>query len=341
MLYATPDDIELTVPGGSCVAVAGPSGAGKTTLLRQIAGLTRPARGRIDCDGETWFDGERGIDRPAERRRVGFVFQDYALFPHLSAADNVRFGAPHADARTLLGRLGIDTATAARKPPTLSGGERQRVALARALARDPQVLLLDEPLSALDPRTRGHAARELRGVLAEVEAPAVLVTHLFAEAATLADEVAVLDGGRIVQRGTAAELSARPASAFVADFTGAVVLTGDAVSGRAGLTEVTLDGGGHAASTDSVRGRVALSVHPSEIALEPVDTEPTGSPLNHLRAQVVSITPLGNRVRVALSATQPLAAEITKESLERLRLAPGTEVLASWKATATRLAPLA
>src|SRR3954465_10047035 len=189
MLRVALDDLALTVAPGECITIAGPSGAGKTTLLRTIAGL-QPASGRIECDGEVWLDSARGIDVPAEDRRSGFVFQDYALFPHMSAVDNVRFGAAHgADATELLARLGIDADTAARNPPTLSGGERQRVALARALAREPAVLLLDEPLSALDPRPRARAARELKLALAGVAAPTLVVTHDFEEAATLGDEV--------------------------------------------------------------------------------------------------------------------------------------------------------
>src|SRR3954466_12733481 len=150
MLRTTLDRLDLAVEDRACLAIAGPSGAGKTTLLRQIAGLANPSTGRIDCNGEPWFDSEHALDLPAEGRRVGFVFQDYALFPHMSALDNVRFGASH-DARDLLERLGIDPAAAARKPGALSGGEPQRVALARALARSPAALLLDEPLAALDP----------------------------------------------------------------------------------------------------------------------------------------------------------------------------------------------
>src|SRR4051794_39736400 len=136
MLRVELDGVDLSVGPRRCVAIAGPSGAGETTLLRSVAGLTRPASGRIGCNGQTWFDSDRGIDLRAEDRPTGFVFQDYALFPHMSALDNVRFGAARAaaDPRALLERLGIDAATAARRPPTLSGGERQRVALARALA---------------------------------------------------------------------------------------------------------------------------------------------------------------------------------------------------------------
>src|SRR3954449_3384942 len=194
MLRVALDHVALEVRRGRCLAIAGPSGAGKTTLLRQVAGLA-PAHGRIECHDEVWLDSDGGVDAPAERRRTGFVFQDYALFPHMSALANVEFGAagPTNGAAALLDRLGIDAPTAARKPPSLSGGERQRVALARALARDPAALLLDEPLAALDPRTRAKAARELKAILASVAVPTLLVTHDFDEAAALGDEVAILD----------------------------------------------------------------------------------------------------------------------------------------------------
>jgi molybdate transport system ATP-binding protein len=332
--------VALEVEAGRCLAIAGPSGAGKTTLLRLVAGLAKPVRGRIVCGGETWFDSERGVDVPAERRRTGFVFQDYALFPHMTALANVEFGGDGGHAPAILERLGIDSATAARKPPALSGGERQRVALARALARDPAVLLLDEPLAALDPRTRARAARELAATLSTIDVPALLVTHDFTEAATIGDEVAILDEGRIVQRGAPSELGARPGSAFVADFTGAVVLTGTAAAGAGGLTVVALDGGGEAVSTDAGSGRVGVSVHPWDITLEPASTGQAGSARNHVRARVVSVTTIGNRARVALEAPQPLAAEITTASAEGLALRPGAEVTATWKATATRLVGL-
>jgi molybdate transport system ATP-binding protein len=337
VLRAALEEIELEVAPGACLAIAGPSGAGKTTLLRKVAGLA-PATGTVECNDETWLDTRRKVDVPTEQRRVGFVFQDYALFPHMSALANVEFGHGAAGAPELLERLGIDAATAARKPPSLSGGERQRVALARALARDPSVLLLDEPLAALDPRTRAHAARELRAILASVSAPTLLVTHDFDEAAALGDEVAILDNHRIVQRGPASQLAARPASAFVADLTGAVVLTGHASSGPGGLTAVALDGGGQIFSTDEGQGAVGASVHPWDIAL--AATAPAGSTNNHLPARVESVTTIGNRARVGLHAAQPLAAEITAASAERLHLHPGSLVVATWKATATRLVPL-
>jgi molybdate transport system ATP-binding protein len=177
-------------------------------------------------------------------------------------------------------------------------------------------------------------------MLAEVEVPALLVTHDFAEAALLADEVAIVDRGKVVQRGSAAELAARPVTAFVADFAGAVVLTGMARPGPEGLTTVELDGGGEIRSSDTRRGRVALSVYPWEITLEPPSEPSHGSALNRIQARVTTVTAVGNRVRVGLAGVQPLAAEVTQASLGSLHLEPGAEVIAVWKATASRLTDL-
>jgi len=336
-------DVELAVDRGECLALAGPSGAGKTSILRVAAGLLRPERGRVAANGDAWLDTERGLDVPAEQRRCGYVFQHYALFPHLSAWQNVAYplrGLSRTERRArateLLERFGLAGRADAR-PHTLSGGERQRVAVARALARAPEVLLLDEPLSALDARTRAAAARELAGVLRESEAPTLLVTHDFTEAAQLGDRVGIIDRGCVVQLGTPSELAATPRSAFVADFTGAVVLTGVASRGRGGLTRVELDGGGTITSTDAGEGAVAVSVYPWEIAIEPAGEEPHGSAENRLSAEVVSITTVGNRVRLALTRPQPLVAEVTLISVERLGLHAGDQVVAAWKASATRL----
>ena len=335
-------EVELRIEGRSCIAIVGPSGAGKSTVLRIVAGLRHPDPGRVAVGGETWLDSDRGVDLPPEERACGFMFQEYALFPHLSAWRNVAFGISghraerRGRALELLRRFGVADLAEAR-PGSISGGERQRVALARSLERDPSVLLLDEPLSALDTRTRAHAARELASAVKAAGVPAIVVTHDFAEAALLADEICVMDVGRIVQRGTAAELSARPASAFVADFAGSVVLTGTAHRQRQGLTEVQLDGGGQVRSTDEAQGPVAVSVFPWEIGLEQADATPHGSALNWLAVEVVSVTEVGNRVRVGLAAPQPLVAEITAESTRALRLRPGIQAVATWKATATRL----
>ena len=331
--------VALEVAEGECLALAGPSGAGKTTVLQTVAGLFRPERGLVSC-GDVWLDTGRGVDLAPERRRCGYVFQDYALFGHLSAWRNVAYGISGKDRRAraheLLERFGLSERASAR-PAQLSGGERQRVALARALAREPRVLLLDEPLSALDPRTRAAAARELIAVLAEAGVPTLLVTHDFAEAALLGDRVGVIDGGAIVQLGPAAELSARPASAFVADFTGAVVLTGVASPGPDGLTRVALDGGGEIVSTDREEGPVGASLYPWELVLEPGSAP--SSAQNHLSCEVVSITEIGGRARVGLLAGQPLVAEVSVVAVRSLELAPGTRVTATWKAAATRLAP--
>jgi molybdate transport system ATP-binding protein len=338
-------DLTAEVPAGGCLALAGPSGAGKTSVLRVAAGLLRPGRGRVACGERVWLDTGRRIDLPPEERRCGYVFQEYALFPHLSAWQNVAYPlrGSRAERRErageLLERFGMGALIDA-SPRTLSGGERQRVALARALARRPDALLLDEPLSALDARTRASAARELGAILREVEAPALLVTHDFAEAAQLGDRVGIVDAGRIVQRGTPSELAGSPASAFVADFTGAVVLTGTARLGPDGLTVVDLDGGGAVVSTDAGGGAVAASVYPWEIAIEPPGTERPGSAQNRLEVDVLSVTTLGNRVRLALAGPQPLAAEITQAAARELHVEAGARVTATWKAAATRLVPV-
>ncbi|MBW3652452.1 MAG: ABC transporter ATP-binding protein [Actinobacteria bacterium] len=339
-------DAALEVPAGSCLALAGPSGAGKSTLLRIAAGLLRPQHGRVTCGDDVWLDTASGRQLAPELRACGYVFQDYALFGHMAVWQNVAYGLRgmaraerRRRAEELLARFGI-AHLADGRPRTLSGGERQRVALARALAPKPRVLLLDEPLSALDARTRASASRELAGVLRDTGVPALLVTHDFTEAAVLGDRVAVIDGGRIVQQGTAGELAAAPRSAFVADFTGAVVLTGVARPGRGDLTVVDLDGGGIAMSTDRGTGAVALSVHPWEISLEPAGARGEGSAQNHLDAEVITVTHVGNRVRVGLAAPQPLVAEITGAAVGGLHLAPGVRVTATWKATATRLVSL-
>jgi molybdate transport system ATP-binding protein len=336
-------NVAFEVPAGQCLALAGPSGAGKTSVLRVAAGLLRPDRGLVEAAGETWLDTERGIDLPPEQRSCGYVFQEYALFPHLTASQNVAYPmrgmsrpARRERALGLLERFGLG-ALADSRPRALSGGERQRVAVARAVARSPGVLLLDEPLSALDARTRAGAARELTEVLREVEVPSLLVTHDFSEAAQLGDRVGVIDAGEVVQEGSPSELAAAPRSAFVADFTGAVVLTGVAAGGPDGLTRVRLDGGGEAVSTDFAEGPVAATVYPWEIAIEPADEAPHGSAQNRLAAEVISVTTVGNRVRVGLAASQPLVAEITAESAERLELRAGGRATATWKATATRL----
>jgi molybdate transport system ATP-binding protein len=319
--------------GAETVALVGPSGAGKTTVLRAVAGLVRPDAGRIALGSEVWFDGARGVHRPPEERSVGYVFQDYALFPHLNVERNVAFGG-RARAGELLERFRIEHLARAR-PRELSGGERQRVGLARALARDPDVLLLDEPLSALDAHTRASVRLELAGLLRELRLPTLLVTHDFEDAAVLADRIGVLLEGRLLQLGTAAELVAAPANGFVASLTGGNLLRGRALGLADGLTEVVLEDGGVVYSTEAAEGAVGVVVQPWDVAL--ARRQPDDSALNHVRAPITSLVPVGNRVRVRVG---PLTAEVTKASADRLELGVGEIVVASFKATGTRLVPL-
>jgi molybdate transport system ATP-binding protein len=327
------------VAPGTCLALAGPSGAGKTTALRALAGLVRPGRGRIACADDVWLDTAAGIDRPPEQRGVGMVFQDHALFPHLRAWANVAYALRgsraerRSAAEALLERVGLRERSEAR-PADLSGGERQRVALARALARNPAVLLLDEPLAALDARTKAAAAALLASTLRDTGVPTVLVTHDFVQAAQLAGRVAVIADGRIVQTGTPSELAAAPANGFVADFTGAVVLTGTAEG-----SFVTLDHGAGVHTATPAHGAVAVTVHPWDIVLADPDTPPYGSARNRLPATVSSVTAIGERVRVGLDAGQPLVAEVTPDAAAQLRLQPGRPVLAVFKASAARVVP--
>lgn len=249
--------------------LVGPSGSGKTSLLRAVAGLERPHAGRISLAREVWFDARENVRLSAERRRVGYLPQDYGLFPHLDVAGNVRF-AGQRDRPDLLRRFGISHLARAR-PRQLSGGERQRVALARALARDPRVLLLDEPFGALDALTRQQVRDELSDLLADVQLPTLLVTHAFEDATALGHRVGVIDQGRLAQIATAAELLCTPASATVAALTGANLLDGHATPARSGTT-VALSGGGRLASTAKATGPVQIAIHPWELELADRET---------------------------------------------------------------------
>jgi molybdate transport system ATP-binding protein len=323
-------DVELALDvAAETVALVGPSGAGKTSVLRAVAGLARPTRGVIACGEETWFDSERSIDVRPEDRSVGYVFQEYALFPHLTVQQNVTFGGGRAD--RLLSRLRIEH-LARTKPAELSGGERQRVAVARALARSPRVLLLDEPMAALDPHTRGSVRAELHDLLRELRLPALLVTHDFEDAAALADRIGVLAEGRLRQLGTPQDLLGSPADPFVARLAGANVLSGVAAEMANGLTGVLLDAGPTIFAADAGSGRTDVVVYPWDVSL--AREAPDDSALNHVRDEIVSLTPLGNRARVRLKL---LTAEVTTASIERLGLVPGDPVVASFKATQARL----
>ncbi len=321
--------LRLSLEVRSTVALVGPSGAGKSTVLNAIAGLVEPSGGRIACGGETWFDAERRVSLPPERRRVGLVFQDYALFPHMTVRENVEYAGRHA-VDDYLDRFGIRSLAGAR-PAALSGGERQRVALARALAREPAVLLLDEPLAALDAHTRATVRAELRQVLAGLDIPTLLVTHDFEDAAALADHVGVIVEGKLRQSGTPAALVARPADPFVASFTGANLLRGEP-DGEGGRTRIRLADGTRVTTGDDEPGATTLAVYPWDITVS--RARPDDSAMNVIAGTITTITELGNRARVTLG---PISAEITGESLRRLGLAVGDTAYASFKATGTRV----
>ncbi len=327
-------ELALDVARGRTVALVGPSGAGKTTVLRSVAGLVPSCRGSVTVGGVTWLDSERGLCLSPEERSVGLVFQDYALFPHLNVEQNVAF-ARRSPAAPLLERFGIGHLAAA-KPREISGGERQRVALARALAREPQVLLLDEPTAALDAHTRSTVRAELRLMLREIALPTLLVTHDFEDAAALAELVGVVADGKLVQLDTPTALVESPASPFVASFTGGNLVPGLASPGPNGLAVIVLEAGSVVYSTDTEEGRVGVVVHPWEISVARVP--PADSTLNHVAAPIGAMTPAGNRMRIRVG---PLVAEVTAASSDRLGLAVGDVVVASFKATATRLVPLA
>jgi ABC-type sulfate/molybdate transport systems ATPase subunit len=307
------------------VALVGPSGAGKTTVLRAVAGLVRPRGGRITLGDEVWFDAARGVHLPPERRSLGYVFQHYALFPHLSVRANVAYGA-REPVEPLLERFGLGRLARAR-PREISGGERQRVALARALARRPRVLLLDEPLSALDPDTRAGVRNDLREVLAGLRLPTLLVTHDFHDAAALASRVGVLQAGQLVQLDTAAALLRDPADAFVARLTGANVLPGVSVPGEDGVCVVTLVSGGSIRAPGRVQGSVDVVVPPWEVSLG----DGSDPALNTLTGVVGPIVELGGRLEVRvgpISALLPVGVHPPD---------PGSAASVRWPVASTRL----
>jgi len=325
-------DVALSI-GAETVALVGPSGAGKTTVLRAIAGLRKPDRGRIALGERAWFDSEARIDLPPEARSVGLVFQEYALFPHLTVRANVAFGG-ETRVDDLLERFHIAHLAKA-KPATLSGGERQRVALARALARDPTVLLLDEPLSALDAHTRGVVRDELQDLLRELSLPALIVTHDFGDASALADRIGVVIDGRLRQIGTARELIDQPADVFVVSLTGGNLLRGVARSRSGGGSEIAMDGGGVVLSDARADGRVAVAVYPWEIALRSPGTPADAT--NEIVAPIVSLTAEGGRVRVRMG---PVTAECSTEDVEALGLHRGDPATACFSPASARLIAL-
>lgn len=327
-------DVALDAGPGEVVAVLGPNGAGKSTLLRALAGLLPLTGGRVELGGRVLEGG--GVRVPPQDRRVGVVFQDYRLFPHLSALDNVAFGlratgqgraAARAAAGEWLDRLGLAGLERSR-PDRLSGGQAQRVALARALCTSPDLLLLDEPLAALDVTTRLEVRAQLQRRLAAFEGVALLVTHDPLEALSLADRLVLLEDGRVTQDGSAAEIARRPRTAYAARLVGLNLFHGTARGGR-----LQVRGGGELVLGDHDLDGPALAVaRPSSVLLE--RHRPTGSSArNVLVGRVASVEGLGERVRVTVASSPPVLADITAEALAELKLVAGDEVWVSLKAT--------
>jgi molybdate transport system ATP-binding protein len=325
--------VGFTAEPGHTLAVLGPNGAGKTTLLHCLAGLIALDDGRITLGDQVLDDPNQRVFVPPERRSIGFVYQDYLLFQHLSARDNIAFGlrargSSKARARDVadewLARFSLLSKKHA-KPRELSGGQAQRIALARALAPSPNLLLLDEPLAALDVRTRGAVRRDLRQHLASFSGVRVLVTHDVLDAAALADRLVMLEDGRVVQTGTFADVAAHPRSRYVADLFGVNLLRGDARGDH-----VDLDGA-ELAAVDAGYGESFVVIHPHSVAV--YVSRPEGSPRNVWPGRVDSVESLGNRVRVRILGPVPLVAEITSAALSDLQLVQGSQVWASVKAT--------
>jgi molybdate transport system ATP-binding protein len=333
-------EAELAVATGELVVLLGPNGAGKTTLLRALAGLLDLRHGRVVLDGAVLEDTAAGIRVATEQRPVGFVFQDYLLFPHLSALENVAFGLRarglgRAEARrraaAWLDQVGL-AAHAGARPRALSGGQAQRVALARAMVGEPRLLLLDEPLAALDAATRTEVRRDLRRRLAAFGGTRLLVTHDPLEALALADRLVVLEGGRVTQTGRPAEVSGHPRSRYVAELVGVNLYRGRADGGT-----VQLDGGGRLVAAGDHRGEVFAAVHPHAVALH--RRPPEGTPRNVLAGTADTLDVVGDRVRVRVAGPVPIVAEVTPAAAGELRLADGGPVWASVKATEVTVYP--
>jgi len=328
--------VAFAVAPGEVLGVLGPNGAGKSTLLSALAGLTPLSVGRVTLAGHVVDDAGTGAFLEPAARPVGFVFQDYRLFPHLSVLDNVAFsprvrGLGRQPAREMahvwLQRLGL-AALADRRPRELSGGQAQRVALARALAGHPALLLLDEPLSALDAQTRLDVQGELRTHLSDFAGPCLLVTHDPLDALVLADRLLVLESGRVVQQGSPAEVARRPATEYVARLVGLNLYAGVAEG-----SQVTVAGGGTFVVPDHHQhGDVLVAVRPSSVV---VSTQPldTSSVRNVWPATVTGLTLLTDRVRLDLAGRPPTVVDVTPAAVADLGLAPGSEVWLAVKAT--------
>ena len=329
-------DLRLPVDEARVTVLYGPSGSGKTTLLRMIAGLADPDEGEISFAGAPWFVA--GASMPPQKRRAGFLFQDYALFPHLTVAGNIGFGVREpSDAAALIERFGL-LELAGRYPRQISGGQQQRVALARALAAKPSLLLLDEPLSALDPATRARTRAELRRSLVDSGAPAIVVTHDRTEAITLADWVAVVAGGSIRQAGPAQQVFAHPADAEVAESLGIENIVAAEVAGRAnGVLRLEVGGAQLECVDAGEEGSVIACIRAEDVALAAADTNATSSARNRLRGRVREVNLEGALARVELDCGFALTAVLTAQSASAMSLVSGSRVDAVIKATAIHL----
>ncbi len=328
--------VSLEAAPGQVLGLLGPNGAGKSTLLSAVAGLTPVSSGRITLAGLVMDDAEAGTFVEAAGLPIGFVFQNYRLFPHLTVADNIAFsprarGRGRQEARAVasqwMARLGL-AELAGREPAQLSGGQAQRVALARALAGEPSLLLLDEPLSALDAGTRLDVQAELKAHLASFAGPCMMVTHDPIEALVLANRLIVLEGGRIVQEGTPAQIARQPATDYVAKLVGL-----NLYRGRADRGQVALDGGGSFVIADQSRhGDVLVAVRPSAIGVSTQRPE-SASARNTWPATITGLTMLADRIRLDLDGPPVALADVTPAAVAELSLDPGSRVWLSAKAT--------
>jgi len=335
-------DLELEGGDSRVLVLFGPSGSGKTTILRCLAGLDRPEEGSIRFGDEVWFDAATGVNRPPQARRLAYVAQDYGLFPHLTVEENVRFGM---DAKRSAAMLRIESilervhlrGMAGRLPAQLSGGERQRVALARALARDPALVLLDEPLAALDLPLREPMRQELRQFLRSIDVPSVIVTHDRVDALALGDRMAVLSGGFIRQVGSVPDVFSRPSDIVVAASVGVEnVVAGTVVEIADGLATVRVGGGSIRATADVAPGPVFACIRAEDVTLERSQPRDV-SARNQWTGRVVALQPEGSVVRVTVDCGFVLTALITRPSLDELQVAPGSTITALVKATAVHL----
>ena len=330
-------DVEFTARPGEVLGVLGPNGAGKTTLLRALAGLQAVDAGRVALGELLWDDAAVGVFVPAEQRAVGVVFQNYRLFPHLSVRDNVAFAAraervgrkaAHERADAWLTRLDL-TDYAARKPAQLSGGQAQRVAIARALASEPELLLLDEPLAALDARTRLELRGSLRRHLTTFAGPTLLVTHDPLEAMVLTDRLLVIEDGRIVQVGSPAEVARRPATQYVARLVGLNLYAGRLTTSGV----VQLEAGGKLfVPRDTAAGRVLVALRPAAIAVHRRRPEDS-SPRNVWAGRISGLELLVDRVRIQVEGDPPALVDVTPDAVAELDLSAGAPVWLSAKAT--------